>query len=153
MEQNEMELENKNSLTVSEVENLCAAIAAQREVIADISSTRKEAEKKLDELELKMLAVLEQMGKTSYQSNVGTVYISPRTAVKMPASPEDREAFFNYLREKGIFESMITVHSQTLNSYYKEAFEEAVQNGDDGFHIPGLGEPVLSQSIGLRKTK
>lgn len=141
-----------NDVTIGGLEDLSAQIAAQRDVIDEMSAAKKLEEKKLYSLEQKMLATLEAIGKSSYQAKVGTLYISNRKSVKVPATPEDREAFFNYLRERGIFEKMITVHSATLTSYYNAEFDEAVAEGRD-LEIPGIGEPTITQSIGFRTAK
>jgi hypothetical protein len=46
---------------------------------------------------------------------------------------------------------MISVNSQTLNSFAKKELEAAKETGDIDFKIPGLGEPTLTEMIALRR--
>lgn len=139
-------------ITFDEVEYLAVKVQEARAKVAEIGKTKKEAEDELDRIENKVIEILEKLDKTSYQSKVGRVGITARTSVKLPATPEDKQKFFDYLREKGLFENMITVHSATLNSYYKAEFNSAMEKGED-FDIPGIGEPQLSKSLSFSQAK
>ena len=75
--------------------------------------------------------------------------------MNLPATPEDKENFFSYLKEKGLFESLITVNSNTLNSFYMREWETVKEHGDPeeamNFKIPGIQEPKLHEVISFRK--
>jgi hypothetical protein len=119
--------------------------------------TRVNFEKKLitDELEAKEAALMEilvsnNMG--SFRSPYGLASISKRLSVKTPKSEDDRKKFFEYLKEKGVYDHLITVNSMTLNSYYKEEFAAAEQRGDaDTFTIPGITEVTIQPILSFRK--
>lgn len=141
-------------LTTAEFEEFCESIKKQRDVVDEISKQKKDEEQKLAQLEDQMIAALAALGRDNYQSKVGTFYLSHRTSVKVPKTPEAREAFFTYLKDKGVFENLITVNSQTLNSFYKEEFAAAQAEGRGlEFEIPGLDEPTIKESLGFRKAK
>lgn len=82
-------------------------------------------------------------GKLFYKAN--------NTSVKIPRTLEDKEKLFNFLREKGLFEQMVSVNSQTLNSLYKSLAEEALQQGNLDFKIPGVEEPTIYTTLKLKK--
>lgn len=91
------------------------------------------------------------MEKSSYDSSFGKIVIQKRFSVRQPKDPEEREKFFNYLREKGLFEDMVSVNSMTLNAYYKQELETARQEGNFDFAIPGLSEPTVVEYVTLRR--
>lgn len=140
-----------SNLTIAELEDLCSRIAEQRRVCDEISARHKEENKKLDLMENGILAALEQLGKDNYRSNVGTFSITHRTSVKVPQG-DDKMSFLDYLKERGIHDSMVTVNSQTLNGWYRQEFEQARSEGRlMEFSIPGIGEPVINKLISFRK--
>jgi hypothetical protein len=95
------------------------------------------------------MGIMTECGKEKYVvQGFGTLYFSNRMSVTMPKNPEDREAFFNYLKEKGAFDGLITVNSMTLNSFYKQ--EAEIANSPD-FKIPGIGTPTLIKTLNMRR--
>lgn len=140
------------TITVNQLELMAEEIARQRELVDKIKREKQAQDKILDELEMKFIEALRECGKEKYQSNVGTLYTSHRLSYRVPKTPEAREAFFNYLKEKGVYSDLITVNSQTLNSFCKEQFELARQAGVEDFDIPGLEAPEISEALGFRKT-
>lgn len=134
-----------------------AAMNKQLEVIkelrlkeAQIGQEKKLITNQLEIEEGKMIDMLETSGLSSYKGPEGQAIISARTSVKIPRTQEDREAFFNYLKELGLYDTMIGVNSQTLNSFYKSQFEEAKERGDVDFEIPGLKEVELRKTLSFR---
>lgn len=141
-------------VTLNDLEALCAQIATERSICDQISAVKKEQDRKLEDQERKLLDLLRALEKTSYQSKVGTFSVSHRLSVRIPGTPEARTAFFDYLKNRGLFEQMITVNSATLNSFYKNEFEIAKEQGDGmDFEMPGIGEPSISETISFRKAK
>lgn len=142
------------SITIADFEAICAKMAVQRTACDMASDALKRENAKLAELEKQVMESLKSIDKDSYQSESGTVYISHRMSVTVPKLPEDREAFFSYLKNVGLYESMITVNSQTLNSFYKAEFEAAKESGRGlDFAIPGIKEAKINEVIGFRKGK
>ena len=128
-------------------------IKAQRERVDEIKSMLSEEQSTLRDLEHQFLTALGENGMRKYCiPDYGTAYITKRLSYKVPKTLEEREAFFGHLKEKGLFEDMITVHSQTLNSWAKRELEVAAEMGADDFQIPGLGDPTYSESLGVKKS-
>lgn len=141
-------------ISIEGFESLCKTVADQREKCDVASAALKEENKKLEKLEMKVLSYLKDMNRTNYPSAYGTVGIMRRTSVTTPKTPEDKAALFEYLRAKGLYESMVGVNSQTLNSFYRQELEIAEAEGRVAdFRIPGLGEPTISETVTFRKAK
>jgi hypothetical protein len=112
-----------------------------------------------DELELQektILDILVRENMTAYKgpAGTGTVIVSSRTSVKTPKTPEEKELFFSWLKQEGLFDNMISVNSMTLNKLYKELFQKAQEAEDIDFidrGIPGIGKPVVTPAISYRK--
>jgi hypothetical protein len=139
---------------MAELEGLCDQIAVARLKTEEAAALKKAADQVVDGLELKLLEVLTNLGKTSYQSRAGTFGITHRMSVRVPSMPDDKKAFFEYLQSKGVFDQMATVNSATLNAYYKAEAEAAAQSGQGmEFSIPGIGEPTINQIVTFRRSK
>lgn len=141
------------SITIEELEAMSKSIAEKRAEIDGISAERKRREQELDELESRMMALLEEAGKHDYHAECGTIYISSRESVRVPKDLEAKQQLFNYLREKGIFEELVSVNSQTLNAFYKAEKKLAEERGEWSFTLPGVGEPTTEQILAFRKAK
>lgn len=139
------------SITVDQLTRQCQKIADLRWEESQLSMTKKKVTEELELAEKEMLEMLNQSGLKNFKSPVGTVSISHRTSVKTPKTEEDRQAFFEYLKSKGLYDTMISVNSATLNSFYKAEFEEAKERGDDDFEIPGIKEVTIDQNLSFRR--
>lgn len=140
------------SVTVQELETICEEIANQRKKVDAAEVVKKGENQILADLEKRLLAVFTAEGKTSYQSKVGTLSVSYRASFKTPKEDSDREAFFSYLKEKGVYDRLITVNSQTLNSFCKQEMEAATERGEGlDFSIPGIESPTLNEVLSFRK--
>jgi hypothetical protein len=126
------------SITTDELNKQCELISKLRVEEAIISGQRKEVLEKLDEAERRMVEMLAESGITSYKSPFGSAVLAHRTSVKIPRTPDDREKFFAFLKSRGLFETMISVNSNTLNSFYKSELELAKERKDPDFAIPGI---------------
>jgi len=138
-------------LTITEFEDLCAEAFRVKAEITSVKLVLSLSEQALKKIQSSIMSYLEALGKDSYKSKAGNVYLSKRLSVKVPKEPQAREEFFSYLKEKGIFEDLITVNSQTLNAFYKEEFEAAITNGATDFKLPGIGEPTYFETLNMRK--
>lgn len=100
----------------------------------------------------RLLEVLKKHEVKSMPSPYGHVITSVRWSWKTPKEKSAREAFFGYLKEKELYEEMITVNSQSLNAFCKGELEAAKEEGNFDFTIPGLDEPSLTETISLRRS-
>lgn len=97
--------------------------------------------------------MLLDLGQDSFKTPLGTVSLRKRTSFKTPKDEESRNAFFGKLKDMGVFESMITVNSNTLNSFLKADYEQAEARGDDmvTYRFDGIEPPTISVTASLRK--
>lgn len=143
----------QGDITVAEIERLCQRISDQRDVVSKARDAYKQTENELDLLERTLVQNLTDLGKKSYASSVGRFDVRSKAQVRVPKD-ESRHVFFEYLKEKGIFEDLITVNSQTLNAWYKEQLRVAEEAGAlMDFKIPGIEEPELTATLAFTRKK
>jgi len=142
-----------DSLTVKEFQQLIELTFKHRGVVEEMQDAVDVESKKLEALKRKCLAYLTQFGKSSEAlPGVGTISMAKRLSISHPKEPEAKGAFFDFLKQKGIFEDMVTVNSQTLNSWYRQEFELAKDEGRL-IEIPGIGEPNYVETLSMKKGK
>jgi hypothetical protein len=139
------------SVTVAQLEELAKQIADLRVKEAEMSAEKKKITAELEAREKFMIETLNQEGLTMFKSSVGTLSLSHRSSVKTPKDPDSRAAFFAYLKEKGIYDQMITVNSMTLNALYAKELDAAIARGEDDFQIPGISEVTLNEILSFRR--
>lgn len=137
---------NENAITVEAFDQLIDDIAKQRDVCDLKKLDYSRENEKLDDLERRALQALKDLGRKNFQGKAGTISIVERTSVKVPKDPEAKKAFLKYLQEKGVYDEMVTINSNTLSAFYKAEFEVAKQEGRGlEFQIPGLAEPTIDE--------
>jgi hypothetical protein len=142
-----------DTTTIAQLDELCNTYAEQRKATELIKAQLSMANAKETELETKIIAVLSDFGKQSWKTEVGNFIISNRFSVKTPKTPEEKAQFFDYLREKGIFEDMVNINSQTLQGFYRAEMDAALDRGEVNFRMPGIGEHSYVQTLSMRKGK
>lgn len=144
-----------DQVTLAELDDLTRLIFEQREACEVLEGLLKDRNKKLESLQSKMISVLDRFGRSNYDvPGVGKLMVAERSYVGLPKTPQDKEAFYGYLKDKGVFDEMISVNSNTLNSYYKREREIAREEGHAlDFKIPGISEPSTSTTLRMTKGK
>lgn len=142
------------AITVEEIESLVKQLADKRLEVEDLKRPYSQAQEQLEELEQKAAAALMEMDKESYRSEYGTISRRSEMRYNLPTTPEDRAAFFNFLKERGVFEQLITVNSNTYNSFIKAEREAAIERDPEAalnFSVPGVPEAKTRQVLSFRK--
>lgn len=140
-----------SEVTIKELTDICESMYRLKKEIADIEAQAKSKQEAYDELERKVLSTFEASGLSNFETPSGKIIMQSRLSVKQPASPEDKKKFFDYLREKGIFEEMVSVNSRTLSAFVKREVEIAEEEGRVGFTPPGLTPPSRHYYLAMRK--
>ncbi len=149
------ECQTAPAISVEYVEELAKRIRAKRlekdaqaEVVSKINS-------ELDELEQESVRVLNALGKKSFAAEAGLLTKTVKWQVKQPETEEDKQKFFAFLKERGIYDQLISVNSQKLLSLYLQEWEAAKQSGDPldalNFRIPGIKEATSYETLSFRK--
>jgi len=139
------------TITVDELKVKCESVSILRAAYDEAKDKLKEIENQLSVTERELIEMLDSLNMKSFKTDKYNYIKSVRRLWRVPREG-DRKLFFDYLKEKGIFDSMITINSQTLNSYAKNVFETAEREGTLlETSIPGLGEPEATPILQVRK--
>lgn len=119
---------------VEELKAKCLEMIEQKKKCESIKQELKEENLKLESQRAFLAEKLEELGLKKFDTGEGVITRVEKFNVRM----ENKQKFFDHLREKGIFEDLATVNFQTLNRYYKDEMEIAIEEGAIGFDIPGV---------------
>lgn len=138
-------MENGNQVTVEELK---ACVEKTFELRRTYDKLKKESDKAYAEfqaLSVKTARMLETLELDKFQSPSGTLSYGYDESWRTPKSPEQKAAFYAYLKDKGLFDEMISVNSRSLNSFAKAEEMAALEAGILDFQIPGLekGTPAI----------
>ena len=141
------------SITVADVNKIVADIRAKEEEYEAQKKISTALGNEVEKLYEQAGQILLDLGQDSFKTPLGTVSLRKRTSFKTPKDEASREAFFNKLKEMGVFDSMITVNSNTLNSFLKAEYESAEARGEDmvTYKFAGIEPPTVSVTASLRK--
>lgn len=153
METDFFEEQELSEVTLQSLNLLGEAIFKQNQKVDEVEAVAKKENALLEKMKAKMINILETHGHTNYQvPGLGKLQMRERTSVTLPKTPQDKDAFYTYLKEKGLFEHLITVNSQTLNAFWKKEREVAISEGRSaGFKIPGIDEPKTMALLAITK--
>ena len=124
---------------------------------AKYKDSKDESSKLHSELEYaqaEFASKLEDAGLSSYKGSKGTFSFRYEDGVLTPKTIEEKQAFFNYVREKYGDEyawNMISFNSRTLNSFFKEENNQAESEDNFDLTIPGLTRSEPRIRFSLRK--
>lgn len=142
----------ESTVSIEEFDRFLKDLFSQREKLDQIKDNLKSEQETLTKMEAKTLTYLKLLGRENYKSPLGSVGVMKRLSVTLPKTPEEKQAFFEYLKSKNLFDNMISVNSQTLNSWYKQEYEVAAEEKRlSDFKIPGIKEPTVFETIRVTK--
>lgn len=136
-----------NSLT-SKLEELLM----ERDEKAELEARIDEIQKRINTLENLIIEGMEDANIDKLSAHGKTFSVLYNYSAKTPKTPEDKQAFFGWLKEQGLFDSMITVNSQTLNSLYNRLRNDAIKKGDNFFTIDGITEIDSYKKLSVRQS-
>lgn len=141
-------------ITVDEIESLIKSMADKRIEVENLKRPYSLANEELEKIEQQVVYALKEVGKDSYKSEYGTVTRVSQWRFNLPKTPEEKAAYFQFLREKGIFDAMATVNANTHNSFCKAEWEAAKERDPMealNFRIPGIDEAKVYETLSFRK--
>ena len=140
---------------MKELTELVQKLYEQKAVCENMDERLKAERKKLEGLKLDCIKSLEAAEIDKYSvPGFGSVFRQKKYSVKVPKSPDDKLALFKYISKvKGedVLFNLQTIHSATLNSFYKEEREDAIAREDINWALPGVAEPDIYFTLGTRK--
>lgn len=135
----------------SRLDELANEILSLKRKKEELSDMEKKVGVELETAKKRMVAALEAAGVDSAEVAGYSFSLRAKLSVRLPSSDEERTAFFDYLKNKGLFEQMISVNSNTLNSWYRGEAEAALEQGDIDFSVPGINNVSSYIELGMRK--
>jgi len=142
----------KAPITAEELKQMVKEAFEARAALDVVKKKKTEMEAQYKEMCNSILFWLEEVELENFKvPGFGNAIVQNKFSVKTPKDPEAKEKLFRYLQGKGHFWEVVSVNSATLNSYYKEQMEEAVEADDFDFAIPGIDEPMHYQQLQMRK--
>ena len=156
-EQNEKQLEwDTEPMEQEPTGDLAELIKLAAELKEDLS-VKKAAlgilQKSYDEVADKIQRTMELIGQTKFTAHGFTFYLHTESSVQTPKTTEEKEKFFMWLEEQGIFYEFASINSQSLNKLYRDKAEEAEKMGVLDYRIPGIGEPTTYVDLRMRRGK
>lgn len=142
-----------SSITVKELDDLTNEIFKLKAQKDSIEETLSDLNKTLQAKEKQVIEAMKELNLETFKGTGGTLTPYDKVSYAVPKSPEDREAFFTFLREKGVFDGMATVHHATLNAFVSQEYEAAKERGDLFFTVPGLNAPSITTILSKTKAK
>ena len=147
--------EEKVELSLTEMDALVTKMREAREKYDEKKRESTEAKNNLESIQRQVSSALESAGKDKYVCDAGTVSIIKTLAVRVPATSEDRQNFFEWLRAnrgEEVANHYMSVNSQSLNSLYNLLTEEYAARGEV-LQIDGLEQPTFREKLSFRKGK
>lgn len=142
-----------STITVEEMNRHAEAIRLKEAEYETAKKVSTALGKEVDRLYDTMGKMLLELGQDNFRTPFGTMVLTKRTSFKVPSTEESRDLFFNKLKELDLFDSMITVNSNTMNSFLKAEYANAEAAGEDmvTYKFPGIEPPTISVTASLRK--
>lgn len=140
-------------ITVKEIKDAISELHAVDIELDTLAAKVKKLNEEKSGLKAKLTLLLKEVGERNFTCELGTVTKITDYSVKMPAG-DDKQKFFEFLKERGVFDELATINYQTLNAYYKEQWEIAKQEDAASalnFSLPGIGELKAFETIKFRK--
>lgn len=138
------------------VASLRAKVDQWHKLKSEVKAIELEAETKIEPLnkslratEGELIQIMDTMDIKKFEGSLGKITMLEIDYVNNPASEEAKQAFYDYLKREGIFEEMVSVHHQKLNSFYRTKLEEAIKN-QEVLDIPGLEQKTRKEIRGFK---
>lgn len=152
MNENEVTALNPSAVSMAEFQAMTQEMFQKKRVLDEIDKTRDAASLELEKLKQKVLGLMVDLGiKTFPLEGYGKITVRKEIRVSMPSNPENKEAFFGYLKDKNLFENLASINYATLNAWYRQEVESRITIGDVDFRVPGLDEPKTNEYIVIGK--
>jgi hypothetical protein len=130
--------------TIGTSETTLATVKLLAQTVIELKAMKKaaddaatEAQKAYDTACAQFYNVLEAAEMDRFDWSGHMLLRTVRSSVTVPKG-DDKLYFFEYLRNRGIFDELVTVNSNSLNAWFNAEQEAALRNGQVEFQVPGL---------------
>ena len=137
------------AVTLEQMDQLLVDLSAKRDRYDELKANATEAH---NEYEAQMKLVIDTLNANKRNSytveGVASVHIVHKEVYTTPKTNEQKTQLFNFIKEKygpDVLMSMVSINSQTLNSWANKEAESGVMS------IPGLEAPTMQENLSLRR--
>lgn len=151
----QLEMEWVKEMSVPEMDSYIKKLRELKIKYDEAKAKADEASREYNKQKQVVIEALTQAGKQSYiVDGVGKVKVIEADSVRVPKTREQKEAFFNWIKNRlgeEAYYAYMTVNSQSLNSLYKRMLEESRSRGEGELKIDGLEEPNKYYKLSFTK--
>jgi len=147
-------------MNMNEVNELCAKYAELEAESERLAEQQKELNDRIGKLGAKILQYVETYGQAPKKgankmvpTSVGVFSFRETKSVNQPATIEEKLKLFDYLKEQGLFENMVSVNAKTLSSWAFKEIEAKESEGKFGWLPPGLSKINTFKSLTFKASK
>lgn len=142
---------SKEEITVDVLERVSKACYDYKKQASEFDKQKKEANIQKDVVQELLGNLMDKLEITSYKSKSGTISKNEQPNYRLPQDDDSRKKFFSYLKEKGVYDTMITINSRSLQSYIKQEVELMELDGKFDELPDGIEETEYRTVYSLRK--
>lgn len=143
--------EKSQEVSIKKLQLLVDRLWGQRAEISKLNELLKQLESVKYDLEGQIQWILQESGLKRFDGSQCSITRVEKMSLKVPKG-EAMEEFKRYLKETNN-EYLLTVNSQSLNSWFNEERSLALGNGLDSVEIPGLEQPTPYYTLQVRAKK
>jgi hypothetical protein len=153
LEENGNEVPNEIPEAPGDLKELTAKAEDLKEMVEKAKANLKVIADEFESVKNEILRTITLLNLDSIKGSGYLFFQKNHSSVSTPKTMEDKMLLFEYLQQRGIFNEMVGVNSQTLNKLYKDEAEAALKEGKLEFNLPGVAEPVPYVTLEMRKSK
>jgi len=140
------EEKEKVEVTASQLHDCYEEVCALRVKHEAAKKAASDIYEDLNCVKQKMIYLLREGEFDEFKGRDGNkVKIKIKKSAKMPLDWGAREELFEYLKEKGDFDGLISIHAAKFNSYYNQELEQAISKDPEAammWSMPGVEPPT-----------
>lgn len=119
---------------------------------AEAEAARSKITKLKMSAEALVISLLEAAKMDEFPSEYGKFSLDPQSTLSF--ATVDKSLFYPYLKAKGDFEALATIHAKTFLGYYNREEKKAIEEGRGmEFSMPGVPEPKIYTKLKYKKPK
>jgi hypothetical protein len=144
--------ERTEPISVEELEAMVEEAFDLKRQHAEAKKTASAIHHDLTMLQAKIGVELDKLKKDSYHAKKGIFSKREEPYYRLPQDDDNRKKFFDYLKERGVYDTMITVNARSLQSFVKQEVEIKEDEGDFDFVPSGIELGEYRTVYSMRKS-
>lgn len=139
------------TVTTAQIDEAVSKLLELEKIYEEKKKVYREADDAYEAQRMHILELLKSTGKSKYfVEGIGTVSMVIKQSVQVPKTPLEKQEMLDYFKSLGpeLYNSYVTVNSQTLNSYINQQIEI-----DPEFKMPGCENKKETPELRFRKEK